>query len=255
MGLPKRPTKAPMPEVKTVLCIPCDCDNEQELVPAIFEACQGEYFYPGGRALVHMETQQCFNLELCDRDERMEESFSVAGISTGISDSTLRAVEKHRSVIYLSGEGGNYTAAEAIARAAGALLKAGGFGVKVETSGKAFDAQDWIDYLLTFETPDLYRMFVVDSLAQEDGTIFSCGMHNLGLRDTIVSGEEFHEAVNLIKTFSFFQIVDDPTIRANETFRVAVDAPRYVIVDEPNSPYKDHDLFRNPFGVWRLKRK
>jgi hypothetical protein len=250
----RRRKDAPKPDVKTIICIPGNWNDERELLLAIVQATEGKYMF-AGRILMHVGTEESFELELCDYDERMEESFSVAGMTTRISDATLEAVKEHRSVVYITGNGGSYAAAEAIARAAGVLLKAGGLGIKVETTGKAFDAQVWTDLLADFDTPDLYRMFVVDSLAEEDGTVFSCGMHNLGLRDTIVSGEEFQEAVQLIKIFSFYQIVDNPVIRGNETFTATVDAPVFVIVNEPEAPYNDHDLFENPFGMWRLKRR
>jgi hypothetical protein len=133
-------------------------------------------------------------------------------------------------------------------------LNAGGIGVKVENAGKAFTADHWRALLKDYDEPYLYQMFVVDSILAENGTVFSCGMHNLGFKDTIVSGETFQDAADLIRIFGNYQIVDKPTIIDKQTFRSSADSPRFEIVEEENQPYKDEELFDNPFGMWRLRR-
>jgi hypothetical protein len=184
----------------------------------------------------------------------MKSSFRVAGSLTGVTDNFLNDIEKHTYVIYITGLGGNVENAERMAFAAGAILKAGGIGVKVETTGKAFVKEKWVGYLDTFEQPNLYNMFVVDSIVTEEGTVYSCGMHNLGYKDTIVSGEAFQKAVNLIKIFGLYQIVDKPVIKHLQTFRADMESPLFLIRDELNQPNKGDELFENPFGIWRLTR-
>jgi hypothetical protein len=207
-----------------------------------------------GMILMNAKEHTSFTLEFCDRDERMQESFKFAGRITNISDTTIDAIGDHTVVIYITGETGSYDGAMAIAKAAGAILKAGGLGIKVETSGKAFDKDEWLGCLDNLEESDLYDMFVIP-IRGADGSVYSCGMHNLGLKDTIVSNESVEDAVDLIRIFSFYQIVDKPTLKNKETFATAADAPSYVILDESDQPYKDHELFGNPFGMWRLQRR
>ena len=77
-------------------------------------------------------------------------------------------------------------------------------------------------------------------------------MHNLGFKDTIVIEEEFQEAVNLIDIFSYYQILENPTIQSHQTFSTTRDGPVFEITDELNQPYKNHELFENPFGMWKL---
>jgi len=98
-------------------------------------------------------------------------------------------------------------------------------------------------------------MFVLDSIVSEDGTVHSCGMHNLGLSDTIVSGEELEQAVNIIRAFGYYQVVDKPIIMNNQTFQADINSPLYGITDEPNQPNKGHELFENPYGMWRLTKE
>ena len=157
--------------------------------------------------------------------------------------------------IYISGETGNLEAAEQIARAGTAILDAGGIGLKIESAGKAFSKTCWSEYMANFDPEGhLYDMFVLDSIMDEDGTIYSCGMHNLGLKDTIVSDEEFENAIDLIRTFGYYQIVDKPEIRHNQTFKKGVGSPTFRITNELHPPNAKHELFHNPYGVWRLAK-
>lgn len=240
--------------MQSILCIPGNWKDNRELVLSIVKATEGEYIY-AGMVLMAVKSKLAFTVEVNERDERLYEAFSWAGKFTGISEETLQEIQQHQHIVYLIAETGSYEGAEAIARAAGALLKAGGLGVKVETAGKAFDKDTWLTYLDEFETSHLFEMFVVDSLSQRKGEFFSCGMHNLGLKDTIVNVADPREAIHLIRVFSYYQIVDNPTIIAKQTFTPTLESPKYVITDEDCQPYKGDEVFGNPFGMWRLKKK
>lgn len=97
-------------------------------------------------------------------------------------------------------------------------------------------------------------MFVVSSIGDEKHT-FSCGMHNLGYRDTIIFGEEFQQSVYLTFVFSFYQIAEKPDLAEGQTFSVDAESPWFRITEEKNPPYAaDVELFGNPFGMWRLSR-
>lgn len=240
--------------MQSILCIPGNWRDNNELVLSIVNATAGEYIY-AGMVLMAVKGQQAFTLEVQERDERLYDAFTWAGKLTGISEETLQEIQQHQHVVYLIAETGSYESAEAIARAAGALLKAGGLAVKIETAGKAFDKETWLAYLNDFETSHLFEMFVVDSLSQHKGEFFSCGMHNLGLKDTIVNVKDPREAIHLIRVFGYYQIVDNPTIIAKQTFTPTLESPKYVITEEVNQPYKGNEVFENPFGMWRLKKK
>ena len=234
--------------MESIICIPSYWKNEQELPEGIRQSSDGYYVYEGSVLRHSKDAERHFELEFCGRDDRMYDAFRVAGLANGIMPESLSMIERHASVVYIKGAGGSMENAEALAQAAAAVLKAGGMGLKVETAGMAFTLDQWMGLLAIEPQTSLYRMYVIDSIMEQDGTVFSCGMHNLGLRDTIVSGEAFQEAVDLIKTFSYYQIVDKPAILDGETFS------GFRISEEANPPYKDEGLFSNPFGVWRLSR-
>ena len=166
----------------------------------------------------------------------------------------LEEVENHQYVIYISGTGGDLDHAERMAFAAGAILTTGGIGVKIETAGKAFTKQLWQEYLDNFDPPELYRMFVIDSIIDKQGTVYSCGMHNIGHKDTIISGLEFQQAIALISVFSLYQIVDKPVIKHLQTFQADTESSKFLISNELNQPNRDNELLGNPFGMWRLTK-
>jgi len=207
-----------------------------------------------GEVLFNPILDRHYSIEICERDGRMRTAFEVAGKVTKVDPHFLSLIDSHQTVVYISGTTGKLLEAKNIALAASALLKAGGLGVKVETAGKAFEADNWNQYLESFEEHHLYSLFVVDSLLNEDESVMSCGMQNLGLPDTIVYGESFQDAVQLIKVFNHYQLIDKPVINSNETFGVSMDAPRYRITKETKPPYEGDELFGNPGGMWKLTR-
>lgn len=252
----KKKTSSPITsiEFESIVCIPGHWKSDQDVKLSIIQATAGEYMAAGG-VMMNTKNKNHFTFEVCERDERMKESFGVAGRVTGVTEGFLNEIDSHSLVVYISTTAGSLLAAQHIAFAANAVLKAGGIGIKIETAGKAFEKEKWFDLMSNFQESHVYEMFVIDSLYVEDGTVFSCGMHNLGLKDTIVSGLPFQEAVDLIRVFGYYQIVDKPEILPNQTFSPTTDSLVYRITEETNPPYKDTELFSNPFGMWRLTKR
>lgn len=238
---------------ETVICIPGTWKTWQDFLLTIIEVTKGEYIAAGG-ILMNASRQKHYVVEFCDRDERMQSSFKAAGAVNSVSEAFLEQIGNHNSVIYISAPTGNPEEAYHIAEAAKAVLASGGLGIKIETAGKAFEPEQWNELLQNFEDANLYRMFVIDSILDKDGAVFSCGMQNLGLKDTIVYGEEFQDAVDLISIFGYYQVVEKPVILNGQTFSVSMEAPKYVIAAEEDQPYEGDELFGNPFGMWRLDR-
>ena len=238
---------------KTILCIPGNWEDFDDFKDSLIASTEAEYLTVGD-FLINGKRKRHYTFEFCERDEKMKASFAVAGKVTRVREDFLDEIENHKYVVYISGDTGNLEEAEHIVHAGNAILKAGGIGIKIETTGKAFEKSRWMELLVDFESHRLYEMFVLDSIIDEDGTVFSCGMQNIGLKDTIVSGEGFQDAVDLIKIFGYYQIVDKPVIHNNQTFQKSAGASIYRITDEPHPRYEGHETFENPFGMWRLTR-
>jgi hypothetical protein len=239
---------------KTVLCIPGYWKDHDEVVKSIATTHLNKFIF-AGRIIMNIATNKSFEMVIYESDDSMRESFQWAGLVNQVSEEFLDKIARHNSVAYIIGETGNLDDAREIAEAGLALLKAGGIGLKVESTGKAFTPEHWTRLLTDFEESRLYEMFVLDSINDGEGTTYSCGMHNLGLRDTIVSDIEFQDAYNLISTFGFYQLVDKPSIKHGQTFSVDHQSPSFQIVNEPDQPNSGHELFENPYGMWRLWKK
>lgn len=238
----------------SVICIPGIWNGPQELISLLIPSSKGEYI-TAGMVLMNTKTNQYYTIEWCDRDEGMKDSFRRAGMVTRVTDDFLEEIGQHKTVVYLSGPAGSLEAATHLAFAATAVLKAGGIGIKIETAGKAFEKGKWLSLTETFAPHRLYEMFVIDSIVDTDGSTYSCGMHNLGLRDTIISDVPFQESVDTIAAFGYYQIIEHPALRNNQTFSAELTSPVFRITDERIQPSEGEALFENPFGIWRLTKQ
>ncbi|MBS2211987.1 hypothetical protein KEM09_11260, partial [Carboxylicivirga mesophila] len=241
-------------KAKTILCIPGIWKDRSDIVSSITKENLGD-FLVAGTIIMNLKTEQGFELEIHERDEQMREAFKSAGIVNQISEDFLNLIEQHNYVIYLIGETGSLKGAKAISEAGNAILKAGGIGIKVESTGKAFTREHWTSLLSDFQESNLYEMFVLDSIHDGNGTTYTCGMHNLGFKDCIVSDIEFQESVRLLSIFGYYQIVDKPEIKEKQTFSEDINSPVFEIKNEINQPCIGDELFENPYGMWRLKKK
>lgn len=113
---------------KTILCIPGNWNDRSEIVSAIAENNMNEFIF-AGMILLNLKTNEGFELEICERDDRMQESFKWAGMVNRISEEFLNEIDKHKYVIYLSAETGDLESAKSIAEAGNAILKSGGIGI------------------------------------------------------------------------------------------------------------------------------
>jgi len=238
---------------ETVLCIPGNWKDQTEIVSAISKN-NGNEFILAGMTLLNLKTNQGFEVQICEQDERMKDSFEYAGAVNGISEKFLQEIERHKSVIYVIAETGDLASAKAVAEAGNAILKSGGIGIKVESAGKAFTKEHWSGLLDEYVELNLYKMFVIDSV-NENGRIFSCGMHNLGFKDCIAYEEDLEGSENLISLFGHYLFVDRPEIKNNQTFSINSESEIFIISEERNQPYKGDELFENPFGMWKLEKK
>lgn len=239
---------------KTVLCIPGKWKDRSEIITSIAKSNLNEFIF-AGMAMLNMKTNKGFELQIEEYDKNVKESFRIAGLVNRVEEEFIEEIGDHKFVIYLIGETGNLKDAKEISEAAKAILKAGGIGIKVETTGKAFTKKQWIELLTNFEEGNLYEMFVLDAISDGNGTVYTCGMHNLGYKDAIVHGEEFQDAVELLSIFGYYQITDKPEIKAGQTFGTSIDSSVFEILEENNQPNKGDELYENSFGMWRLKRK
>jgi hypothetical protein len=234
-------------EIEIVLCIPGPWADRTELVQSIVKHSGGYIF--AGMVLMHLDTHQSYELEFCEQDKRMLSAFEAAGPHWK-NTPEMELIASHKSVCYLISKGGSIESAHSIMNAACGLLNAGGYGVKVESSGLAHRPKDWIEqtqYNYLFKSHSSYVVYILS----EDA--YSCGMHNFGLPDAIVDSNESENPCELLRVFTLYLLSESPVIKDGQTFSVDSESPIYRIKACAPINYGDDSLFNNPFGMWRLQ--
>ncbi|TVT38990.1 hypothetical protein FNT36_15065 [Hymenobacter setariae] len=243
--------------MQTILCIPGPWANQTELITALVQARKGEYLFAGS-ILAHFPADTHFLLEFYDADPELPTAFQRAGLFSAMSEEALAAVANHRTVAYLltrPDQPVSIAGARAVAQAAAALLDAGGVAVKVETAGKAFEAAKWHELLASKGNESLWELFVAVAIKAADGACFTCGMHNLGLKDALVRNLPTADAIQVLREFTYFAVTEHPELAVGHTFSLAAEAPIYHLAEVTPQPYADHPDFKNPFGMWELRAK
>jgi hypothetical protein len=232
---------------QAVICIPGEWKSQQQLVRSIAQRSDGYLF--AGHVLLAVRTQHSFELQFEGPNPRMLEAFRAAGPHWRDTAEMAR-IAGHSAVAYVIGHGGSRQNAEALIAAAAGLIKSGGLGAKIESAGLAHSPAGWVELANTTQLYSAYRAFVV---CVEGEDVYSCGMHNLGLRDAIVDASAADDPVNLIRGFTYYLFTESPIIKAGQTFSVARGAPVYRIHEDEGVCYGAGSLYNNPYGAWRLK--
>ncbi|WP_417442065.1 DUF4261 domain-containing protein [Idiomarina sp.] len=234
-------------EMEIVLCIPGPWADRSELVQSIVKDSGGYIF--SGMVLMNLETKQSYELDFCGVDERMLSAFEASGPHWK-NTAEMELISSHKSVCYLIAKGGSIESAHSIMNAANALLDAGGYGVKVESSGLSHPPKDWKEqckYNYLFKSHSSYVVYITSE------STYSCGMHNFGLPDAIVNSSESENPSELLRVFTHYLLSESPVIKEGQTFSVDSDSPAYRIKAHPPIYYGESSLFNNPFGMWKLQ--
>jgi hypothetical protein len=161
----------------------------------------------------------------------------------------MQDIASHQSVAYLLGDGGSRERAESMMLAGAAVIGAGGLGVKVESAGIAHSTNDWLKLCEQAYLFSAHRAFVIYGTGDET---YSCGMHNLGLRDAVVAQKDASDPVELLQAFTRYLFAEAPAIKDGQTFSVARGAPAYRLRSDPGVSYEAGSFYSNPYGAWRL---
>jgi len=237
--------------IQTVVGIPGAWTSQAAIGTSIAQKSDG--FLLTGGTIMNRATRYSVQCEVYEHDSALQQAFALAG-RRSLNQADLQAIATHTYTLYIVGRGGTVEAARRIMDVAVGLLKAGGIAVKVESAGLAHSARDWMAFAAHPEATALYHAYVV--LISKGSLFYSCGMHNLGLRDAIVSGvEDLNTAASLLETFLLYTLLESPNLADEHTFSVSADTPRYSLTAEACQFYPPDDLFYNPFGMWHLSPK
>ena len=232
---------------EAILCIPGDWTDHLVLGARLVRESDGYLF--AGRVLMHLETKDKFELQVEKADPRIMTAFAYAGRHWD-GTAAMERIATHASVAYLIGEGGSLASAERLMLAGEALIKVGGLGVKVESSGVAHSPDAWrglVAHRHIFGAHDAFVLYV------RGAQVYSCGMHHFGLPEAIVDQADVEDAAELLRIFTRYLLNERPKILAGQTFSVAKDAPVFRIVEGMPIDYGADSLFQNSYGMWRLE--
>ncbi|CAN5138541.1 hypothetical protein BH11BAC5_BH11BAC5_09980 [soil metagenome] len=91
-------------------------------------------------------------------------------------------------------------------------------------------------------------------LITANNSVYSCGLHNIGLRDTICDPDvDVNESADLVRIFICYQLFEKPQIKPGQTFSKDAASPVFRIIEEDCKTYDVSDSFFNPFGMYHLR--
>lgn len=236
-------------EQTIVIGIPGKWKDRDAIVEAIAAKSSGYVF--AGMMLMNSDTNESFGLEIYEKDPNLRQAFEYASMGK-MTTQELNRIDEHSFTMYIIGEGGSIELAQKMMDVSLALLNIGGLGIKIETTGKAFAPETWKALCKLEDIARFYDAFVTKLRAQDD-VFYTCGMHNLGLKDAIVGAVDMQTAVHTLDIFSIYQIVEQPQIFAGETFSATDNSPSFQILTEKDSRYPEEDGFHNKYGLWILR--
>jgi hypothetical protein len=196
-------------------------------------------------------------------DPRMMSSFKASAdrVSPSVTTDDWHAIEAHSAVSYIlsprmTPENALTVSRQTLALAV-ALLQAGAFAVKGESSGIAHGRTHWLEldsYTSKSLESALIRAWVRYPIS-DDCFYYSVGMHLLGMPDIELNriGISEVDALDVISGFMHFLLIDQPrNLEAGHTFHTRTDSVRFQLSRERCTRYEDDDFFYNPYGYWRL---
>lgn len=159
----------------------------------------------------------------------------------------LEIVDGYTVNIFLSGPGGSMQAAQAMMRAASAIVRAGGAGVFIDNSALAHGGQHWLDMTDDGSSDALSFAFVAIVGGKTD--VWTMGMHALGLRDLIMKREDA-DRFDIIDVIRYVCRGEKPI--DNGHIIADLKGPRFQVFTQESAGVPAGSPMFNPFGRLKL---
>ncbi|MES9699716.1 DUF4261 domain-containing protein [Bacillus sp. JJ927] len=238
---------------KIILCIPGLWKNRSEIVESVARQSEG-YIFAGNSIGKLGEPIGFFEAEIYGYNEHLAEAFEIAG-NGKFTEEQLDCIKNHFLTVYLVGEGGSIDKVVKILEVANVLLRAGGLGVKVESSGTANTIEEWANIYNTNDTVDLFQAFV--TVVQETDFYYTCGMHCFGLPDVIAFKNQVttQYAQDLMRIFCLYNLIEQPKLENGSTFSIDENSPSFILRYAECRHFPEDHVFYNKYGIWALVKK
>ncbi len=198
----------------------------------------------------------------CGRDDRMAKAFELSWdrVRPSATEDDKRQVEQHRNVAYvvsrrLDSDDSMEVALEGLTLIKEAFAE-GARAVKCDSSGIAHGKARWLELAAKRIPMDAYFAYVRRPIGSDE-TMYSCGMHLVGLPDIKVVGFSDWDAAMTMDVFAGYLITEGGkrTVKEGHTFSCSKDDPVLRISHDECRDYETDDFFFNPYGYWILNRK
>ena len=218
---------------RLVVGIPGPWQDQNDVIGAVVRAnpvLESPRFLAAGGLIMDMTTKMTFGFEIYDHDGGLAQAFEYAGQGRFTVDE-LDTITQHKHTVYLvCGEPFASPARERLDAARSLLelgvfmLDAGGFAVKVESSGIAHTADRWRYYGKQGTTLSLYDAFVTMVGSSEFN--YTCGMHTFGLPDvSLTTDVPIDEAPYIMNGFNQYQLLESPELSDGNWFATSESEP------------------------------
>lgn len=199
-----------------------------------------------GNILHNASANVGYEIDVYDHEPTLKEAYYYAGQGR-FDEEFLEEVGRHTYTVYLFAKSGGDFLPSLVA-AVGGLLKAGGTGVKVETSGIAFTGEEWNELLHSTDPFLLYSHFV--ALIGDESSYYSVGMKSFELPDIVVPNQlDATNAADIMNQFNYYCITEQPTFAEGHTFSLSADSDVYTLSFRADTRYGEEHPFSNPYGL------
>lgn len=240
-----------MENTQIVIGIPGNWKNRTEIIQAI--ASKSEGYLMAGNIIHNSQKNIGFQVEVYEYDPNLSDAFNYASRES-IPKEVLDDLDNHTYTLYVITDVKDIQDVKNVVDLGAGILKAGGIAIKIESSGVAHSKEEWLELQKNPEYFPLYSHFV--TLVGKENVYYSCGMQVFGLPDVIIpSNLSPQEAPDLINNFNLYNLVERPSFKDGETFRVGQNTPLMKISIFNDSRYGKDNLFYNPFGLIELREK
>lgn len=184
--------------------------------------------------------------------EEEEDPFLQIQLSMQLTSAEREDIGEQTRLASLIADGGSEDSVRQVTQVACDLLRAGGFGVNIQSSGKTFGRQQWLDAMGSPTPEALHEAYVGTIDIELDRSMVSCGMRNFGLPDGLVpDAMRLHgdQAMTLLQAFSLHLLKDRPLLWDGDTFSMEP-SRTYHMRKVPCTQFEEDDLLFNPYGYW-----
>ena len=233
--------------METTIWVPGNWTDRNEIVTRVAQT--AEYLFIGP-LMKDLATHDFFKVDVFTPDWTEKDAFACFNVarSNPITTKDL-ALTCTTPIFSLACETGSIESIEKLVKAATFLLKLGGIGLKILNGGSFLTREEWDSNSF----PDLQAIFDAFVLIYSNAQgVFSCGMHNFGLRDVFVPLENDKDSNYLIRSFAWYVLNEKPIINSGEIFSLGPDDPYFKVLETSDNFFPIDHPYHNPYGSWKL---